>query len=265
MSALIFSVIIIIALGYFARTIYRRFGMLLKVAPVNRFDHIPERIKAVLVYAFGQKKFVQREPRPEYAHQRAARRLDALLHLLGLHASWRSRWSPCSRAASSPTSTCRCSTPHLLGGPYLLLKDLMEVAVLGGDRRRAVSLGASRIRRGSTASRRPKNGCAAQSHWEAYPDPVLHRPHHDRRHAVRRRPHDLRGGRPRTCRPRSRWQPFSHLVGLALAAIGGVGAGRSSSATSAGGCTTASSSSSSTCCRSPSTSTSSPRCRTSSS
>jgi hypothetical protein len=39
-------------------------GVLLKVAPTDRFDNIPERVKAVLVYAFGQKKFVQREPRP---------------------------------------------------------------------------------------------------------------------------------------------------------------------------------------------------------
>src|SRR5690349_6467684 len=65
MSALIFSVVVIIAMGYFGRTLYRRLGVILKATPVNRFDDIPTRLNAVLVYFFGQKKFVQRQPRPE--------------------------------------------------------------------------------------------------------------------------------------------------------------------------------------------------------
>src|SRR6185295_9732616 len=65
MSTLIFSVMVIVGLGYFARTIYRRVNALLRVSPVDRFDNIAKRIEAVMVYALGQKKFVQREPRPQ--------------------------------------------------------------------------------------------------------------------------------------------------------------------------------------------------------
>ena len=53
MSTLIFLVLLVAALGYFARTLYRRFSVLTKARPVARFDRIPERVQAVLVYAFG--------------------------------------------------------------------------------------------------------------------------------------------------------------------------------------------------------------------
>src|SRR5580765_8753164 len=58
MNALIFAVVLVVALGLLARILYRRTTVLLKVVPVARFDRIPERIRAVLEYAFGQKKFI---------------------------------------------------------------------------------------------------------------------------------------------------------------------------------------------------------------
>ena len=58
MSTLIFAPLLAVGLGFLARTLYRRFAVLLKVAPVPRFDRIRERINAVLDYALGQKKFV---------------------------------------------------------------------------------------------------------------------------------------------------------------------------------------------------------------
>ena len=58
MSMLIFVAVLVVALGVLARTLYRRFVVLLKVAPVARFDRIPERIEAVVQYVLGQKKFV---------------------------------------------------------------------------------------------------------------------------------------------------------------------------------------------------------------
>src|SRR5215831_15021612 len=58
MSTLIFISLLAVGLGFLARTLYRRFSVLLKVAPVDRFDRIPERIQAVVEYVLGQKKFV---------------------------------------------------------------------------------------------------------------------------------------------------------------------------------------------------------------
>src|SRR5579862_612021 len=129
MSTLIFSAVIVIAMGYFARTIYRRLGVLLKAAPVNRFDDVQRRLEAVLVYFFGQKKFVQREPRPD---TRISEQTAGWMHFFIF-------WGFTILAVQVVTMFARgffpdfympLFTPHLLGGPYLLLKDLMEVAVL---------------------------------------------------------------------------------------------------------------------------------------
>ena len=40
MSTLIFALLLAAGLGYLARTLYRRTGVLLKVAPVGRFDGV---------------------------------------------------------------------------------------------------------------------------------------------------------------------------------------------------------------------------------
>src|SRR5215468_5817065 len=58
MNTLIFAAVLVVALAILSRTLYRRFTVLLKVAPVARFDRIPDRVNAVVQYAFGQKKFV---------------------------------------------------------------------------------------------------------------------------------------------------------------------------------------------------------------
>src|SRR6516162_1296636 len=58
MSMLIFTAVLAVGLGVLARTLYRRFTVLLKVVPVARFDRIAERIQAVLEYVLGQRKFV---------------------------------------------------------------------------------------------------------------------------------------------------------------------------------------------------------------
>src|SRR5262245_57250127 len=130
MSTLVFSALMILALGYFARTIYRRFGVLLKATPVNRFDHLRERIAAVVVYALGQKKFVQREPRPD---TRISEQTAGWMHFFIV-------WGFSILAIQVLTMFGRGFvndiyvppfSPRLLGGPYLLLKDIMEVVVLG--------------------------------------------------------------------------------------------------------------------------------------
>src|SRR5450759_2191899 len=166
MSTLIFSVFIIVALGYFGRTIYRRFGVLLKVTPVNLFDNIPDRIKAVLVYAFGQKKFVQREPRPE---TRLSEQSAGWMHFFIF-------WGFSILAIQVVTMFARgfiddfyvpLLSPRWFGGPYLLLKDIMEVAVLGAVSVALYRWGVSHPKR-LYGFKPAEERLAGQSHWEAY-------------------------------------------------------------------------------------------------
>ncbi len=120
MNTLIFALVLAAFLGYFARTIYGRLMVLTKAAPAMMFDRIPERIQAVLVYAFGQKKFVTGEQPAGWMHffifwgftilgvqviQMFARGFVADFYL-------------------------PLMSPALLGGPYMLLKDLMQLVVL---------------------------------------------------------------------------------------------------------------------------------------
>jgi len=165
MSTLFFSLLIIVALGLFGRTVYRRFGVLLKVAPADRFDNIPERIKAVLVYAFGQKKFVQREPRPG---TRISEQAAGWMHFFIF-------WGFTILAIQVLTMFGRgfiddfyvpLFSPGLLGGPYLLLKDIMEVLVLGAIGTAAFRWAVSHPQR-LYGFRPAEERLAGQSHWEA--------------------------------------------------------------------------------------------------
>ena len=61
MSLVVFILVVLIALGCFAKTLYDRFQLLQAATPVNRFDRISDRINELLVYGFGQKKFVSGE------------------------------------------------------------------------------------------------------------------------------------------------------------------------------------------------------------
>jgi len=218
LSALIFSVVMVGALGYFARTIYRRFGVLLRVAPVDRFDNIPERIQAVLVYAFGQKKFVQREPRPD---TKLSEQAAGWLHFFVF-------WGFVILGLQVVTMFVRAfiddfyvplMTPDLLGGPYLLLKDIMEVAVL-------ISIVILMYRWGVTHPKRlygfqpAEDRLAGQSHWEAYLILCFIG-------CIMMGGKLYDGGRMifeadnAHVQAEIAWQPFSYLVGLMLNAVGG--------------------------------------------
>jgi len=119
----IHTVLFVAAIGYFVNTLYGRFRVLQAVRWTDLFDQIPARISALLVYGFGQKKFVvdRQDPAPSWMHffifwgfvilglrvvtafAQGWLGLDFHLPLLGA---------------------------DMLGGPYLLLKDLMEVIVV---------------------------------------------------------------------------------------------------------------------------------------
>jgi Fe-S oxidoreductase/prepilin signal peptidase PulO-like enzyme (type II secretory pathway) len=219
MSTLIFTLLVIVGLGYFGRTMYRRIGVLLKVTPVDRFDHIPERIKAVLLYALGQKKFIQREPRPDTA---LSEQTAGWMHFFIF-------WGFSILAIQVITMFGRGYsddfylppfTPHLLGGPYLFLKDIMEVAVLGAISVALYRWGVSHPKR-LYGFKPAEEKLAGHSHWEAYLILVfigcimIGGLLYDGGRMV------LKPNDP-SVQAEVAWQPFSHIVALIL---GGMGVG----------------------------------------
>lgn len=120
MSLFVFILAILVALGIFVNTLYGRFRLLLAAKPVNRFDRIGDRINAVLVYAFGQKKFVVGEQPAGWMH--------AVIFwgfvILGIQVV-----TMFGRAFSDHFFVPGFA-PHLLGGPFMIVRDVMEVAVL---------------------------------------------------------------------------------------------------------------------------------------
>jgi Fe-S oxidoreductase len=124
---LIFAALLAVGLGFLARTLYRRFAVLLKVTPVPRFDRIPERLNAVAQYVLGQKKFVVGEQ--PLAGDKAAGWMHFFIF-----------WGFTILAVQVVHMFARGFFPdfhlpglsvHLLGGPYLLLKDVIQIIVLG--------------------------------------------------------------------------------------------------------------------------------------
>jgi len=121
MKTLVFVLVLAVALGYFGRTMYRRFVVLTKGRFVPRFDRIPERVQAVLVYAFGQKKFVIGEQPAGWMHFFIFWGFTILavqvVHMFG--------------RGFIDEFTLPGFSIDLFGGPYLLLKDVIQLVVLG--------------------------------------------------------------------------------------------------------------------------------------
>src|SRR5262249_9686677 len=121
-SAIVFTLCIIAGLGAFVRQVWGRFNLLRAARPAALFDRIRERIQAVLVYAFGQKKFV----RPEVVRQGEA--LAGWAHFFIF-------WGFTLLGAQIITMFGRAYSvdfhlpllgPGILGGPYSLVRDLFE-------------------------------------------------------------------------------------------------------------------------------------------
>lgn len=127
MTTLIFAALLAVGLGFLARTLYRRFTVLLRVAPVARFNEIPERINAVVQYVFGQKKFIVGE-QPLQGDKSAGWMHFfifwgfTVLGVQVIHMFARGFF---------PGFTLPGMSVDLLGGPYLLLKDIIQLVVLG--------------------------------------------------------------------------------------------------------------------------------------
>jgi len=120
MTALLFTFLTLIAAGYFVRVLYARVCLLLAARPLDRFDNILQRIKAVLIYAFGQKKFVVGEQPAGWMHFFIFWGFILLsLQIITMFGR-----------AYSPHFYIPGFSPGGLGGPLLLLRDLMEVVVI---------------------------------------------------------------------------------------------------------------------------------------
>ena len=160
-TEIIFSLCIFVFLGFFFYQLWRRFQLLRSAAPVSRFDRIPDRIRAVLVNAFGQKKFVRTNP--------GAERSAGWMHFFifwGFMVLGIQILTMFGRGYSDSFVVPGFSL-NLLGGPYLLLRDVMEVAVL-------IGVGIALVRWGIIHAPRlygflpPERRLREQSHWEAY-------------------------------------------------------------------------------------------------
>jgi Fe-S oxidoreductase len=153
------TLLVFVGLGFFLRTLYGRARALMSTRWTDLFDNIPARIQALLVFGFGQKKFLidQRERSAGWMHffifwgftilgvrvmtafAQGWFGFDFHLPLLGV---------------------------DMLGGPYLLLKDLIEVFVL-------VSISYALVRwlilhpHRLYGFRPAEDRLAGQSHWEA--------------------------------------------------------------------------------------------------
>src|SRR5579885_895614 len=123
-TAILFTLCMAVAVGVFFYQLWRRFQLLRSAAPVSRFDRIPERIRTVLVYAFGQRKFVRRNP--------GAERSAGWMHFFifwGFFVLSIQIITMFGRIYSDSFVVPGFSI-DLLGGPYMLLRDCFEVAVL---------------------------------------------------------------------------------------------------------------------------------------
>jgi Fe-S oxidoreductase len=120
LSAVLFTLAVLVAGGLFAYILYGRFRLLAAALPVDRFGQIPERITATLVYAFGQKKFVVDEQPAGWLHFF----IFWGFLILGVQVA-----TLFGRAYSDHFFLPGLA-PDLLGGPVMLLRDVMEVTVL---------------------------------------------------------------------------------------------------------------------------------------
>ncbi|MFQ6019620.1 MAG: (Fe-S)-binding protein [Dehalococcoidia bacterium] len=155
-SSIIFAVFLIAALAIFGRTMAGRFVPLLLARGENRFDNLVERIKGVQIFAFGQKKFLKGEQPAGIMH---------FLIFWGFMIIGLRTTTLFVRGFYSDFNFPGFDT-DLLGGPYLVVKDLVALAVIA-----AVSLALTRwlfLHPPRLFGFKPAEGkLAGQSHWEA--------------------------------------------------------------------------------------------------
>ena len=119
----IHTVLVAIGLGLFARTLYGRGRALLSARWTDLFDNIPARIQALLVFGFGQKKFLIDK------RERSAGWMHFFIFwgftILGVRVT-----TAFAQGWFGTEFHLPLLGVDMLGGPYLLLKDLIEVFVM---------------------------------------------------------------------------------------------------------------------------------------
>jgi len=120
LSVLIWTLCFLGFLGLFTYQLWNRFSVFTKLPSADRFDNIPQRIKTTLVYGLGQLKFFRGE------------QPAGLIHILVF-------WGFLVLGAQVTTMFLQGWFPdahlplfgvHQLGGPYMLVRDTMEVLVI---------------------------------------------------------------------------------------------------------------------------------------
>jgi Fe-S oxidoreductase len=216
LTPIVFTLCVAAALGFFVYQLWGRFNVLRGVAAVDRFDRIPDRVQALLVYFFGQKKFVR--PEASIVREQTAGWMHFFIFwgftILGLQIA------TMFGRAYSESFYVPLFSPSLLGGPYMIMRDVMEVLVLCSV---AVALG----RWGITHPKRlygyepPEHRLRQQSHWEAYlilcfiGSIMLGGLLYDGSRIM------ANTGNPEVMREAA-WEPVSHAVGAALARVIGI-------------------------------------------
>jgi Fe-S oxidoreductase len=214
LNAIAFSVVLLIGLGVFLYQVWGRFNLLRAATGSFVLDRIPERIQAVLVYAFGQKKFIR--PDVEIVNERPAGWLHFFVFwgfvILGIQIVTMFTRAYVTDFYLFPF------TPGLLGPIYWFVRDCFEVIVF-------VSVMILMARWLVTQPRRLFGYAPAEerhrhhSHWEAYlilgciAVITFSGLVYDGTRLLQEGVTTLTGT--------ARWEPFSYLMGHALAAIGG--------------------------------------------
>ena len=187
MSHVAFPIVWAIGMLVFAGIIAGRARLLLRARPAARFDRIPERLRRALVYGVGQRKFLRGEQPAGIMHALIFWGFVVLMiqvvMLFGrtFDASW---------------DIPGFGADQLLGPPFFLARDLLELIVIVGVRLHALPAADRPHAAPVRPSRRAEQRYRDAPHWEGVADPLLHPVHHGRRAAVRRRPAG-RGRHPR--------------------------------------------------------------------
>jgi len=119
-SSIVWTLCFLGFVGFFAYQLWNRLSVLGKVPGTNRFDRIPERIKTTLVYGLGQLKFFQGEQPAGIVH--AFVFWGFLVLGAQVTTMFLQGWFP---DAHLPLLGV-----HQLGGPYMFVRDTMEVIVV---------------------------------------------------------------------------------------------------------------------------------------
>jgi Fe-S oxidoreductase len=125
LSAIAFTIVLLAAIGLFIYQLWGRFNLLLAARGPFKIDFLPERIQAVLVYAFGQKKFIR--PAVGIVKERTAGWIHFFVFwgftILGVQVT------TMFARAYFPDFHLFPFVPWLLGKPYAFVRDLFEVTV----------------------------------------------------------------------------------------------------------------------------------------